>query len=281
MMALTAERSKAIALRIQGLAVPTIAETLGVAKSSVSLWVRDLPVPERFTKEYRASKKKERLDKLFEEREKREAQKQLLREARQKKRGSISKKKPGRLISGSGRWMIPAPEGYQGKTYIGNRYVYEHRYAMEKKLGRSLEKGEVVHHINGNKLDNRPENLELTVLRKHSAVHGLARGYLLAVIKCPACGKVFERYARDTHIRRSGPKLTFCSKKCIGKLFSTGHTFTEEQKSRMAKDSVIEIKRVCGDKNNSGEAPAGLVHSPVKREVAGSTPAPGATNKRS
>lgn len=46
---------------------------------------------------------------------------------------------------------------------VDGRQQGEHRWVMEAQIGRRLLPGENVHHINGVRNDNRPENLELWV----------------------------------------------------------------------------------------------------------------------
>lgn len=63
------------------------------------------------------------------------------------------------------------PIGYiQGRVWINGKKVnYKlHRWIMEQAIGRRLERGEDVHHINGVKDDNRLENLELISHGRHS-----------------------------------------------------------------------------------------------------------------
>lgn len=55
-------------------------------------------------------------------------------------------------------------DGYR-VIFVDGRTVYEHRHVMSQMLGRPLLPEETVHHKNGERADNRPENLELWVSR--------------------------------------------------------------------------------------------------------------------
>jgi endogenous inhibitor of DNA gyrase (YacG/DUF329 family) len=73
-------------------------------------------------------------------------------------------------------WQKIAPGGKNGG------WVIQHRHVMELMLGRQLEPHERIHHRNGNRVDNRPENLELWKVTKKDPSGVRATDY-----HCPGC----------------------------------------------------------------------------------------------
>jgi len=51
---------------------------------------------------------------------------------------------------------------------VNKKYILEHRYIMEKLVNRKLNKGEIVHHIDGNRENNNKNNLKLMSKSYHN-----------------------------------------------------------------------------------------------------------------
>ena len=99
------------------------------------------------------------------------------------------------------------------KISINNKQIYEHRYIMENHLGRELKHSEQIHHKNGNKLDNRIENL---ILFNNACEHTNHERNFVFDKTCRICKKSFKG-KRNSHIcnlcKEKEKVCQFCSKK--------------------------------------------------------------------
>jgi hypothetical protein len=99
----------------------------------------------------------------------------------------------GRTRHKRGYILLWAPD--HPRTGNGS-YVFEHVLVMEKMLGRYLLPGENVHHRNGVKDDNRPENLELWIRPQPT---GIRRSDALAWAR-----EIIARYGDENLVNKEG-----------------------------------------------------------------------------
>lgn len=111
--------------------------------------------------------------------------------------------KGGESIHKSGYIMIRLKSN-EFPNKIG-RYVMKHRFIMEEYLGKKISKNQDVHHINGDKQDNRIQNLIVLTKKEHQNSHH--KKYLPR--KCFNCKNIINNPRKNTK---------FCSHKCHMKL---------------------------------------------------------------
>lgn len=89
-------------------------------------------------------------------------------------RGSGNPKwRGGRITDPDGRVMVYAP-GHPNATLMGGTHAYEYRMVAAMARGKPLMDDEIVHHINGDVTDNRPENLQVMTQSEHARLHNVA-----------------------------------------------------------------------------------------------------------
>lgn len=102
-----------------------------------------------------------------------------------KRHGQITERKIG-TINKKGYKVI-----VKGNTKFPHKRYLEHRMIMELHIGRKLSIDETIHHINGNKLDNKIENLQIISRSEHGKIHAKERGLGIKIKR-----KTFQKWKK-------------------------------------------------------------------------------------
>ncbi len=183
-------------------------------------------------------------------------------------------------VKSNGYYAVYIPEHPYA---FGRGYVYEHRLVVEKQIGRHLMPSEIVHHKDGNKRNNHPDNLELfSSIAEHKSEHRTNHSKIKRLpgehnvtVEC-ACGcgeklPKYDKYGREkkyfnsgcaarhrriTRQNRQAEEMVLCACGCgtemrkydqYGRVrkFISGHNHTEiPNKTELAKDAGLSFATI-------------------------------------
>lgn len=102
-----------------------------------------------------------------------------------------------------GRTGTVLSNGYHHQA-IDKERQYTHRRIMEQHLGRKLDRKEHVHHIDGNKLNNKISNLTVVDIKEHLKYHALQNGFGRQTGIPPVNKTDISTIARIKELRKAG-----------------------------------------------------------------------------
>jgi hypothetical protein len=134
-----------------------------------------------------------------------------------------------------------------GYLYVSRegKKIAEHRLIVEQQEGRKLTSDEVVHHVNRDKSDNRPENLVVVTRAEHRRLHS---------------GTKWKRWSTEEKLRAQKLKAAGMSTQDIARIMGRGMqstiTWVCNRKPRVGAKSMVNLN--IKTKQN-GETPQGEI----------------------
>lgn len=149
------------------------------------------------------------------------------------------------------------PKAMTSRNWHG--YVYEHIVVAEKNIRRSLRKNEVVHHLDGDRLNNRYENLLILEKSQHTKLHMYLRYHSATINEsdsenrvnsvkakvnsCMVCGQALrqdqKRFCSPAHAKQFSGRNTPEMEEVLSKLSELNFNFVKTGKFFGVSDNAV------------------------------------------